>query len=202
FEPDANYTGPFTFSFRVTDAGGFTDEAEVSLTIFTDLDALEVTVYTSVDSPVNFTLEATGGTEPYTFEAELLPGDPGTLDGAPPDLTYVPAEGFTGSIYLPFIVMDAEGFTSYGSVTIIVAPPLNVSDQYFNIFVNTQLNITLQVQGGKPPYIYDISPVPHGTLTGTPPNLAFTPETDYSGLNSFTVEVTDANGTTASGIVR
>src|SRR5204863_165100 len=41
----------------------------------------------------------------------------------------------------------------------------------------------------------------HGTLTGTAPNLTYTPVTDYNGADSFTFKVNDGTVDSASATV-
>lgn len=64
------------------------------------------------------------------------------------------------------------------------------------------LNVTLNATEGIPGYTFVVTSGPaHGTLTGTPPNLVYTPDPGYSGVDQFTFEVTDTVGATDTGTV-
>jgi hypothetical protein len=157
-------------------------------------------VYTAYGQPVAIMLSASQGTAPYSFSLIANP-EHGSVSGTLPNLVYTPEAGFSGEDRVIFRATDSSGLTAAGVVTIYVAPELQEGNLLFGTLVNAPVNITLSGQGGRPPYTFsNITSPAHGTLTGTPPDLTYTPETDYAGSVSFTFVVTDANGSTANGI--
>ncbi len=66
--------------------------------------------------------------------------------------------------------------------------PAIAYSQSLSFLKNTSKAITLE--GIGTPVAYTITTLPtHGTLSGTPPAVTYTPETDYSGTDSFTFTV-------------
>jgi len=68
-------------------------------------------------------------------------------------------------------------------------------DQLVSVAFNTPTPITLTASdpdGGPQALAYSIVSQPqHGTLTGTPPSVTYTPDTGYSGPDSFTFKAND-----------
>ncbi len=67
--------------------------------------------------------------------------------------------------------------------------------QSLTLLMNKSRAITLTATAGAVSYSV-VTPPAHGTLTGTAPNLTYTPSANYIGLDSFTFKVN--NGTTDS----
>ncbi len=79
----------------------------------------------------------------------------------------------------------------------LVLPNLapKADDQLVTVSFNTSKAITLTAgdpDNGPQALAYSIvSPPQHGTLTGTPPSVTYTPDTGYSGPDSFTFKAND-----------
>lgn len=73
--------------------------------------------------------------------------------------------------------------------------PPHADDQSVSVPINTPKAITLTAgdpDNGPQALTYSIvSPPQHGTLTGTPPNVTYAPNTGYSGPDSFTFKAND-----------
>jgi hypothetical protein len=147
-------------------------------------------------------LEAIDGVEPYTF-AIITPPAHGVIDGTAPDsLTYTPDVDFSGEDSFTFEVTDTDDNTSTATVTLTVTPPLEATDLSLETAYQQPLAGTLEATGGLEPYTFDILTGPaHGTISGTLPVFTYTPDDDFSGEDTFTFEVTDDYGATATGTV-
>jgi hypothetical protein len=80
-------------------------------------------------------------------------------------------------------------------VTLHVGTQPVANDQLVTTVMNTPINITLTGSdpgGGSLTYII-VTPPAHGTLTGTAPNLIYTPDSDWYGADSFTFRVNNGD---------
>jgi hypothetical protein len=130
----------------------------------------------------------------------------GTLSGTAPNLTYTPNAGYNGSDSFTFTVNNGTNTSSAATVTLSVAPGTPTANlQSVNVTVNTAKAITLT--GSDP----DIPPLSltyavftnpaHGTLSGTAPNLTYTPNAGYNGSDSFTFTVNNGTNTSSAATV-
>jgi autotransporter-associated beta strand protein len=96
---------------------------------------------------------------------------------------------------------SGSGIVNVSAVTSNSVPTANA--QCVTTPVNTAKGITLT--GSDPentPLTYTIVTQPaNGTLTGTPPNVNYTPVTDYAGIDSFTFKVNDGTNNSAVAVV-
>ena len=113
-----------------------------------------------------------------------------------------------GASYTYFAVARyADGIQSDPSnlVTIMAVndPPVGVP-QSVTTLEDTPKAITLtgsDVDGGALTSYAVTTPPTHGTLSGTAPNLTYTPEADYNGPDSFAFAVSDGTATGAEATV-
>ncbi|OEU84091.1 MAG: hypothetical protein BA873_07935 [Desulfobulbaceae bacterium C00003063] len=106
---------------------------------------------------------------------------------------------------------DKAGYESGDSAEVCYAPPENVAPtagkQWITTLEDTPVNITLTAtDNDEDPLTYTVVSQPsHGTLSGTAPKLAYLPETNYHGFDTFTFKAhdgtTDSNTATVTIIV-
>ncbi|OYV03917.1 MAG: hypothetical protein CFE26_19640, partial [Verrucomicrobiales bacterium VVV1] len=72
--------------------------------------------------------------------------------------------------------------------------------QGLSMIRNTPQPITLTGSGGALSYAI-VTPPAHGTLTGTAPNLTYTPATNYSGTDSFTFLVNNGSSNSSPATI-
>lgn len=199
YTPAQNFFGTDTFTFSASNATGSSNSATVTIEVSTPpLVAANQTVQTTQNTAVNITLEVTGGT-PQSYQV-ASPGN-GTLTGTAPNLTYTPALDYFGSDQFTFTASDGTNNSNTATVTITVsAPPLTATDQTVQTSQNTPVGITLNITGGVP-LTYQVGTPGNGTLTGTAPNLTYTPTLDYIGSDQFTFSASDANVTSNTATV-
>lgn len=164
---------------------------------------INVTLYTEYEQPVAVpTLQAIDGTPPYIFGTVAVPGNGMVTGTSPNSLVYTPNAGFSGVDSFTFEIMDDNSVVGYGTVTVHVAPLLVATDMAIIVPHERAVNLTLTAAGGRTPYNVSIATSPaHGTITGTPPNIIYTPDAGYVGADSFTFNVVDDNGALATGTV-
>jgi subtilisin len=148
------------------------------------------TVTTDEDAPVGITLTASDADgDPLTYDVHTHPSD-GTLSGMAPDLTYTPDLNYNGPDSFTFVANDGAADSNTATVSITVSPvndPPVADYQTVNTDEDTPVAITLT--GSDPDAdlltFSVVSEPSHGALSGTPPDLTYTPDPDYSGPDSF-----------------
>ncbi len=199
YTPAANYAGPDSFTFRVWDGAAFSNTATVSITVTPVNDppvANPQSVTTPEDTPRLITLTGSDPDgDPLTFAIGTPPAH-GALTGTPPNVTYTPAAGYAGPDSFTFTVNDGTVTSAPATVSITVSsvnqPPV-ANPQAVTTPEDTPKAITLT--GSDPngdPLTYSIvTPPTNGALTGAPPNVTYTPASNYHGPDSFTFRVWD-----------
>ena len=170
----------------------------------------------TADSQFNFAVAATPlpivltGKDPdlevLTFGV-AVPPTYGTLSGVAPNLTYTANSGYEGPDSFTFWVKDTHGATAQATASFVVLLTPNnkpaaesqklVADYQATVSFsvsaldldNNYLNFTIVDQGT------------HGTLTGALPNLTYTPDAGFSGLDSVVFRVDDGFGGSDTGTI-
>ncbi len=127
----------------------------------------------------------------------------GTLSGTPPYMTYTPTNCYEGQDSFTFKVSDGQYDSAPATVTLIISDP---------VYANP---ISVQTCRGRPVGValsgwdncgetlgYAVSTPQHGALSGTAPNLAYTPTgTNFTGLDIFNYVVFNGCGDAATSTV-
>jgi hypothetical protein len=160
-------------------------------------------VLTTPDTAKAITLVGTdveGSALTYTVDAQPAHG---TLSGTAPNVTYTPTASYNGADSFTFKVNDGLLDSAVATVTITVkaanSAPVAIA-QSVTTARDTAKAITLagtDVDLDALTYAIVSSPA-HGTLSGTAPNVTYTPTTSYNGADSFTFKVND--GTVDSAV--
>ena len=139
-----------------------------------------------------------GDTLTYTVTANPSHGG---LSGTAPNLTYTPNAGYFGTDSFQFKVTDNHGTDSTpAAVSINVVGKPTANSQSVSTNHDTAVGITLTgTDPNTPPrsLTFAVAASPsHGMLSGTAPNLTYTPNAGFQGSDSFTF--TDSNGVNSS----
>ena len=127
--------------------------------------------------------------------ASVSPGSQvaGNPDGS---FTYTPAPGFVGVDTFTYQASDGQQLSNAASVTITVSQSNHApvaTNQTVSTSAGVAAAITLSAtDADNDPLTYAVASAPtHGTLSGTAPNLIYTPNSGYSGADSFTYKAND-----------
>ncbi|MDF7806358.1 Ig-like domain-containing protein [Pontiellaceae bacterium B12219] len=206
YTPTSGYEGTDLFTFTVNDGAEVSDLAEVSIMITNDLPvATEQSVNTFRDASVDITLSGTDTDGPSNLTYSVVSGPGyGVLSGVEPNLVYTPTSGFVGEDFFTFNAFDglASGSAATVTVTVVNNPP--VADPKIVLTQpDTPVAITLSGSDAEGNFLtYSVVTQPaNGSLTGTEPNLIYTPTNGFSGVDSFTYTVNDAQDDSAPATV-
>ncbi|WP_316354888.1 beta strand repeat-containing protein [Devosia sp.] len=216
YTPTANYSGPDSFTYTISDGNGGTATATAEVTV----------------TPVNDNPVATGDTVTVTEDVatiiNVLANDT-DIDGNPLSvsavgnaahgtvvinqngtITYTPASNYSGPDSFTYTISDGNGGTSTGTVTITVTPvndaPVGGAD---SATTNQDQAIVISVLGndtdveGNSLAVAGITTGPaHGTaVVNQDGTITYTPTAGYFGPDSFVYQVSDGQGGTALATV-
>ena len=115
-------------------------------------------------------------------------------------LTYTPAAGYVGPDVFTFVANDGLNDSNKASVSItVVSNKPTAGDSSGSTKFNRPVAITLTAADPRnlPLTFAIVSGPAHGSLSGTAPNLIFTPALDYVGPDTFTYQVSNGQSTSA-----
>ncbi|BCX50344.1 conserved hypothetical protein [Haloferula helveola] len=206
FVPDLDFHGTVEFSVTVSDGALASESTVVAIEITPVNDppsALPLTIETPEDTSVEVPLAAIdvdGDALSFTITSDPTHG---TLTGTPPNLTYLPAPDYSGPDRFTFAASDGQLPSLETAVDLVVLPindPPSTADQIIGTEEDTPAAVALSAADpdGDALQFRILAPPLHGTLSGDPPELTYTPELDYHGPDIFTWQASD--GTTDSDV--
>lgn len=218
-----DFTGTDTFSYTVSDGAGGTSSASISLSVFDGSPVANNDInVTSVGTPVSgnvLTNDHSGSDQNDTLTvniAAVIAPTNGTLV-LNPDGSYVyePDAGFTGSDSFTYEVCDEAGNCDTAEVTIEVrdltnSPNTNpvATDDAPTTFENTPVSGSLLSNDNDPdgdPLTINTTPVTapvNGSVViGPDGTFLYTPDSGFTGTDSFVYEVCDDRGACDSATV-
>lgn len=208
YTPDPDAFGADSFTFIASDLTDTSGPATVTVTVTPAQDApvaVDMNVETPEDDPLFITLEGSDVDGDDLAHNVIDPPLHGTVTDAFDRSRYVPSPDFNGVDSFTYQATDGVDVSNLATVTVTVTP---VNDepvghtQSLQTDEDTPLSITLtgfDVDGDALTFSVAIDPT-MGQLSGTPPDLMYTPNPDEYGLDSFTFEVFDGQ-TTGQAVV-
>ncbi|MCG3205570.1 MAG: hypothetical protein KCHDKBKB_02292 [Elusimicrobia bacterium] len=205
YHPDLDYNGPDSFSFKAHDGQIDSIPATVSIAVAAVNDA-PIAHSQAVSTPENtsriFSLTGFDKEGSHLSFRIVSPPSRGSLQGAAPNVTYVPALNSLESDQFSFVVNDGEWDSPPALVSIVIdsvndAP--EADNQNLSTLEDTSKAITLSAtdKDGDPLTYRVINQPTHGSLSGTVPHLTYTPVANFNGTDQFTFKandgVTDSN---------
>jgi len=209
YAPAANYNGPDSFTYTVSDGETTTAAATVTITVNPVNDAPVATddaVVTAEDTPATIALHATDvENQPLSFSIVQSPID-GTLSGAAPNLMYTPARNATGTRSFTFRASDGLNSSAQATVTIQITPvndpPVTVEDFAFSEpgGSTTFAVVANDTDPEGDAVTLDSAAAPaHGDVEIVDGKLRYTPDAGFTGIELVTYTAIDSNGATATG---
>ena len=204
FTPDANYNGPASFTYTVSDGQGGTTTATVNLTVTDVNDAPVITIVDTTSTEDVAQVIANVSDIDGTVDAASLNADNGTvtLDAATGDINYTPDADFNGSDTITISITDNDGTTITQTVDVNVAsvndaPVITVIDTIATEDIAQVIANVSDIDG-----TIDASSInaDNGTVTldATTGDITYTPDANFNGADTIVVSVTDNDGTTTT----
>ena len=202
YTPDSAYFGPDTFQFTATNGFVISPPATIAIDVVGPPTANTQSVATAEGAAEAIALTGTDPNTPplgLTYTVTTSPTH-GTLSGTAPNLTYTPSANFFGMDSLQFTAGNGLATSTPATVSIDVVGTPAANAQSATTAENTAKAVTLTgTDPNTPPlslaYTVTTNPI-HGTLSGTAPDLTYTPTTGYFGPDSL--QFTTGNGTATS----
>ncbi len=121
------------------------------------------------------------------------------------DVTYTPNNGYTGTDSFKYTITDENGISGEATVNLDVVPvvaPTAVADAVSAIKNETKIiNVLVNDNQGSGAFdeVAIVSQPTHGDVIVNPDNtVSYTPNTNYTGTDSFQYEVTNIHNTTSN----
>ncbi len=197
YTPGANFNGSDVLRFTVSDGSLVSGVATVSIAVTPVNDApvaqaASVTIRGRTPTPLVLAGSDVEGS-PLTFAVTQAPAN-GTLSGTPPNLTYTAQTGFAGQDTIHFTTSDGSLTSAAATVTITVinrAPLAVAASVSLNEDSPAEVALSGTDEDGDSLTYTVLDGPAHGALSGTPPNLTYTPGTNYFGSDSLRFTVSD-----------
>jgi parallel beta-helix repeat protein/VCBS repeat-containing protein len=207
YTPDIDYNGSDLFTYVTNDSALTSSAATISFTVTGTPDTPVVVddiigIEMSADVSLNLLANDTDWDSPYSPQSLTVTGytlpSHGTLTLVGPDLHYVSEAPYLGSDSFTYAIADIDGnISNTGTVTLNITstntPPVAYSGSFSN-------NEDVTIIGTLSWFDVDATPltfilgtdVSNGVLhLGSTGGFIYTPNQDYNGLDSFTMQVTD-----------
>ncbi len=224
YRPGPEQTGTVQFAYEVTDGQGGRSQAAVSVQVVEYVpvenhppiagnDSVAILLGTaSVDLPVlQNDVDPDGQAISLMVSPIVVPPQHGTVQRLSATLLrYVPDSGYGGTDSFQYEIQDTKYAKARGTVTIVIhRPPVAVNDSA-STFINAPVNINVTANDSDPdgdaillisaPVV--VAPRPGATVTRIDNNtLKYTPPPSQWGPDTFTYQITDSRGATATATV-
>lgn len=187
------------FTVRITNSAGSILSTNASITLNRVPGANTSSYICYEDTPALLRLNVFDADRDPVTVTLVAPPEHGSLSpqtgGDPSEYLYTPSPNFNGVDRFSFFVSD--GLASSAPITnsilvLAVEDPPVVFNQEIALDEDSTAAITLGAADADGDALtFTVNAPAHGTLTGTPPNLVYHPNTNYFGPDSFTFSVND-----------
>ncbi len=211
YQPDPDYAGSDSFTYRANDGQADSNTATVYLTIapVNDAPIAEAQAVTGQeDTPLQITLQANDLDHDIINLSYSVISQPdhGTLSGTAPNLIYTPDADYHGTDQFSFVANDGTVNSEAANIEIEILPINDApTAQTQSLTLDEDTSIAIVLSGTDPdsdPLTFTIDSQPaNGTLAGSGENWVYTPLENYHGQDAFTFHVNDGQIDSVSSTV-
>ncbi|WP_425627055.1 putative Ig domain-containing protein [Agrobacterium tumefaciens] len=204
YTPRPAYTGQDSFTYTATNVSGVSAPATVTVlvtatTLVFSPSAGRLTD-AFVDMPYSQTVTVSGGNAPYQYTSSGALPDGLNLNSATGEITGNPTT--EGNASFNITARDTNGVTASAAYTIavLVAAPV-ASDSTVTVVADSTGNpVPLGISGGRLDTIAVITGPSHGTVSVIGTSVTYTPNSGYSGTDSFTYSARNSSGNSSATV--
>ena len=199
YRPTADYSGPDEFRVRVSDGHGGITEATVTVDVTPVNDAPSAVPrsLSLLEDTIAALLPEGSDPEnsPLTFSIVEAPAH-GQIIGSTPDFYYSPEPNFSGTDRFTYRAYDGELNSAPVEVTVTVVAvndPPAANPQTVEVDEDGSVNFVLTAHDAENDGLSFtlVSTPQHGTLSGTAPNLTYTPAANFAATDTLVFRVND-----------
>lgn len=210
--PFTNYNGTDSFTYKASDGIADSNLATVTITITSVNDAPVATddgAITNEDTAVTIPIlgndmDVDGTLNPATVTITLQPAHGSlSINATTGDVTYTPILNYNGPDCFKYTIKDNDGAVSNEATVKIIINPVNDTPIAVNDSYTTAEDVVLTVAApgvkandsdvdGDPLSAFLVTPPTHGgVILNANGSFIYTPDTNYTGPDSFTYYVND-----------
>ena len=201
YTPNLNFNGSDSFKFKASDGTFESDEATVNITVNPTNDAPAATDDTaSVNEDSNVLIDVLSNdsdeeNNTLTISTVSNPSN-GTAVVESGKIRYTPNANYNGNDSFGYTISDGNGGTAAATVNVTITPVNDTptaTEQNITTDEDINKSITLtgnDIDGDNLNYTVTQQPT-HGTLSGTAPNIIYTPDLNFNGSDNFKFKVND-----------
>jgi hypothetical protein len=214
YSPDANYNGPDTISYTVTDSNGGFDSSSVSVTVTpgndpptANPDSATVTEDSSNNSIDVLNNDDDPDGDSLGVTAASAANGSVTIQGNN-NLRYTPNADFNGQDTISYTISDGNGGGDSSTVTVTVTPqpdaPVAVDDTaaVLEDSQNNVINVTVNdTDADGDTLTVTTASAQNGSASGSNGTVIYTPTPDFNGQDTISYTITDGTGRNDSASV-
>ena len=209
YTPKANYIGPESLSYSVSDGNGGQASASISITVENVAPIAKNDVVSTLQStPVNLDLLANDSSQAnlQLIVASTTTPNIGQVSIENGVLSYIPRSGYVGEDSFGYVVRDSQGDEATAMVSISVNNKLpETQSDSAETTQNNPIEIYVLANDrdalGDQLTIAGTSQASHGNISRNGNVLLYTPTIGYAGSDSFSYTVVDQYGGASEGDV-
>ncbi len=200
YTSNTNFSGFDNFTYTIEDNSGHLSTSTVALTVAAVANPVSATAQCGSPSTINVLNSACGTTSNLRVTAVLPPSNgTATINPDFTAITYTPNANFSGVDTFSFFIADStNGLTSSNTVTVTVSPVTRDNSVSANCNEAVTFNPLLN-DCGTGLNIQEVGTPANGTAVISANNtITYTPKTNFSGTDTFSYIVQDANNNQSS----
>ncbi|MEO0934110.1 MAG: Ig-like domain-containing protein, partial [Cyanobacteria bacterium J06641_2] len=212
YTPNSDFIGTDTFTYQIDDGNGGTDTATVSVNIteFNDIPVIaNDSATTDEDTAVTIDVlanDSDGDGDDLTISS-VGSGSNGTTAIINNQIVYTPNSNFNGVDSFSYEINDGNGGSDTATVTVNVAPVNDIPVAQNDSATTTQeTGVSINVLGndsdvdGDNLTVVSVNSGNNGTTAIVDNQIIYTPQANFTGVDSFSYETSDGNEVTTAQV--